>query len=86
MPSSRARARRQHVSRFADTTYASRIGWREIVVTARDGAAVLDSSAPAVSRSDELRAYPKSLLRSPLDVRTAHGDLPPWRGRGVRRR
>ena len=56
---------------FTDAAYASRIGWREIVVTARDGAAVLDSSAPAVSRSGELNAYPKSLLRSPLDVRTA---------------
>ena len=56
---------------FSDSAFATRIGWREIVVTARDGAAVVDSSAPATSRSDELRAYPKSLLHSPLDVRTA---------------
>ena len=29
------------------------------------------SSAPATSRSNELRAYPSGLLRSPLDVRSA---------------
>jgi nickel/cobalt exporter len=40
-----------------DTNYADRIGWKEIVVGAR-----------TPSRSDELRAYPKSLLQSPLDV------------------
>jgi nickel/cobalt transporter (NicO) family protein len=40
-----------------DTNYADRIGWKEIVVGAR-----------TASRSDELRAYPKSLLQSPLDV------------------
>jgi nickel/cobalt exporter len=56
---------------FADHAYGSRIGWREIVVTARDGATVGASSVPATSRSNELRAYPKSLLRSPLDVRSA---------------
>ena len=56
---------------FADSAYSSRIGWREIVVTARDGATVVRASAPATTRSDELRAYPQSLLRSPLDVRSA---------------
>jgi nickel/cobalt exporter len=40
-----------------DTNYADRIGWKEIVV-----------GAQIPSRSDELRAYPKSLLQSPLDV------------------
>jgi len=56
---------------FTDHTFASRIGWREITVSARDGASVVGASVPATSRSDELRAYPQSLLRSPLDVRTA---------------
>jgi nickel/cobalt transporter (NicO) family protein len=56
---------------FADHAYASRIGWREIVVAARDGATVVTASAPATTRSNELRAYPQSLLRSPLDVRRA---------------
>jgi ABC-type nickel/cobalt efflux system permease component RcnA len=40
-----------------DTNYADRIGWKEIVV-----------GAQTASRSDQLRAYPKSLLQSPLDM------------------
>ena len=56
---------------FADHTFPNRIGWREITVTARDGARLLTSSAPSVSLSDELRAYPEELLASPLDVRSA---------------
>ncbi len=56
---------------FADTAYENRVGWREIVVTARAGAVIVQSSVPATSRSNELRAYPKNLLRSPSDTRTA---------------
>ena len=56
---------------FADRTFSSRIGWREITVRARDGARLVSSSVPAASRSDELRSYPRDLLRSPLDVRSA---------------
>ena len=40
-----------------DHTYAGRIGWKEIVV-----------GAHTRSASDELRAYPNDLLRSPLDI------------------
>jgi nickel/cobalt transporter (NicO) family protein len=49
-----------------DANYADRIGWREIVVGAR-----------TASRSDELRAYPKSLLQSPLDVTRATAMVAP---------
>ncbi len=49
-----------------DTNYADRIGWKEIVVGAR-----------TASRSDELRAYPKSLLQSPLDVSSAASTVAP---------
>jgi ABC-type nickel/cobalt efflux system permease component RcnA len=49
-----------------DTNYADRIGWREIVVGA---------TTPSIS--DELRAYPKSLLQSPLDRTTATATLAP---------
>ncbi len=56
---------------FADHAYGNRIGWREIVVTARNGAHIAQTSALATSRSDELRAYPQTLLRSPLDMRSA---------------
>ena len=45
---------------YHDSNYADRIGWKEIVV-----------GASARSRSDELRAYPKDMLSSPLDSRTA---------------
>ena len=65
---------------FTDRSFASRIGWREITVTARDGARVSGASAPEESRSNELRAYPKDLLRSPLDVRTATADFNPGSG------
>jgi nickel/cobalt exporter len=56
---------------FRDRNFASRIGWREITLQARDGARVLSSSVPATSESDALRAYPGELLRSPLDVKVA---------------
>ena len=49
-----------------DTNYAGRIGWKEIVVGA---------STP--SRSDELRAYPKDLLQSPLSVTKATATVAP---------
>jgi ABC-type nickel/cobalt efflux system permease component RcnA len=51
---------------FANTTYADRTGWKEVVVGAKTHSA-----------SDELRAYPKSLLSSPLDVTSAHATLGP---------
>ena len=53
---------------FHDTNYSDRIGWREIVVSARDGAVIASSTVPASSRSNALRAYPKDLLQSPLDT------------------
>jgi nickel/cobalt transporter (NicO) family protein len=57
-----------HAERLAvsDTNYAGRIGWKEIVV-----------GANARSSSDELRAYPKSLLQSPLDVTSAVATVAP---------
>ena len=67
---------------YRDTNYAGRIGWKEIVV-----------GADAKSRSDELRAYPKDLLQSPLDVTSAGDDAsaptsdpPPGLTRGQRAR
>jgi nickel/cobalt exporter len=57
--------------RLDDRNYASRVGWREIVVQARDGAELISASVPAQSASDELRAYPDQLLSAPLDVTSA---------------
>ena len=56
---------------FRDRNFGSRIGWREIVVHAEDGAELRGASVPSESASDELRAYPDELLRSPLDVSSA---------------
>jgi nickel/cobalt transporter (NicO) family protein len=53
-----------------DTNYADRIGWKEIVF-----------GADTHSVSDELRAYPKSLLQSPLDVTTASATVTPTHDR-----
>ncbi len=51
---------------YRDTNYAGRLGWREIV-----------AGAHASSRSDELRAYPKDLLQSPLHVTSLTTALAP---------
>ena len=49
-----------------DTNYAGRLGWKEIVV-----------GASTRSLSDELHAYPKSLLQSPLDVTHVRATISP---------
>jgi ABC-type nickel/cobalt efflux system permease component RcnA len=63
--------------RLVDRTFPRRIGWREITLSARDGARVLRSDAPARSTSDALHVYPADLLRSPLDVSTAAASIEP---------
>jgi ABC-type nickel/cobalt efflux system permease component RcnA len=50
---------------YRDTNYADRIGWKEIVV------------GDAPSRSHELRAYPKNLLSSPLEITHVRTSLVP---------
>jgi ABC-type nickel/cobalt efflux system permease component RcnA len=54
---------------YHDNNYSDRIGWKEIVV-----------GADTRSTSDELRAYPKNLLQSPLDVTSASAELAPLPG------
>ena len=61
--------------RLDDDAYGGRIGWKEIVVDAGYGGSVRASSAPASSSSDYLRAYPKGLLHSPLDITRATATL-----------
>jgi nickel/cobalt transporter (NicO) family protein len=55
--------------RYTDANYAGRVGWKEIVV-----------GAATRSGSHELRAYPKNLLQSPLDVTSVSGTLEPADG------
>ena len=62
---------------FVDRLYPARLGWREITVSARDGARLVDATVPAASRSNQLRAYPGDLLSSPLDVRSASARFEP---------
>jgi len=51
---------------YRDNSYPGRIGWKEVVV-----------GAHTASTSDELRAYPKDLLSSPLDVHSTVATLSP---------
>ena len=56
---------------YRDDNYKDRIGWKEIVV------------GNAKSISDELRAYPKSLLQSPLGITSVKTQLTPTSGPNV---
>ncbi len=62
---------------YRDDNYATRIGWKEIVVRGSHGAGIDASSVPAASQSDALRAYPKNQLHSPLDVTSATATVSP---------
>jgi nickel/cobalt exporter len=57
---------------YRDENYSNRIGWKEIVV-----------GADTRSTSDELRAYPKDLLQSPLDTSSVTTSLEPGDGPDV---
>jgi nickel/cobalt transporter (NicO) family protein len=72
-----------HALEFRDTSFASRIGWREVVVRADRGARVLAASVPVKSVSDELHAYPQDLLSDPLDVRSARASIRPGSAEGT---
>src|SRR4051794_6606308 len=55
---------------FADSSFAERIGWREIIATA-DGTILDTHGLPATSPSRALTAYPAELIAQPLDIRSA---------------
>jgi ABC-type nickel/cobalt efflux system permease component RcnA len=57
---------------YRDENYRDRIGWSEIVV-----------GANTRSISDELRAYPKNMLQSPLDVTSVKTTVTPTSGPDV---
>ena len=57
---------------YRDANYTDRIGWREVI------------AGDAPSRSRELRAYPKDLLSSPLDITTVRTRLVPGTVPGTR--
>jgi nickel/cobalt exporter len=68
---------------YADRNFGSRIGWKEVVVRADAGAILASSTAPSSSLSDRLLAYPKDLLKSPLDVTVAQARFTPGSGAGT---
>ena len=62
---------------YADDNFADRLGWREVIVRAADGASLAASDAPAQDMSDELRRYPQDLLQNPASRHTAHFQFQP---------
>ncbi|MGH7377805.1 MAG: sulfite exporter TauE/SafE family protein, partial [Candidatus Methylomirabilales bacterium] len=50
---------------YRDANFEGRAGWKEIVVKAGEGAALLSSSVPGTDRSQSLAAYPVDMLNSP---------------------
>lgn len=80
---------------YADGNLEDRLGWKEVVVRATRGARVVSTTAPARSISDELRSYPRDLLREPADTASAqvilvpgpaHGSPPQLTGSATQRR
>src|ERR1700733_10258860 len=53
-----------HKLSYTDNNFPGHAGWKEIVVLS-DGSQILESSAPAVDRSQELTNYSTDLLNSP---------------------
>src|SRR5207248_1346806 len=68
---------------FTDTNFRDRIGWKEVVLGADRGAHISSSSVAAKSISEELLAYPKDLLSSPLEVTQARASVDPGGGGGA---
>ncbi len=62
------RASEESALYYRDDNYARRIGWKEIVVQPREGVVLLDSTAPHIDRSNELRSYPEGGLSSPPNL------------------
>lgn len=54
---------------YRDDNFPSRVGWKEVIVTAGSGVSILNTSVPQKDRSSELANYPTDLLNSPpLDL------------------
>jgi nickel/cobalt transporter (NicO) family protein len=68
---------------FRDLNFERRLGWREVVAVASDGARIVSSDVPAESVSDALRSYPEDLLSSPPEVSSATVEYEPGVGPGT---
>ncbi len=68
---------------FRDANFERRLGWKEIVVRASDGAQIVSADVPRASVSDALRSYPEDQLASPPDVSSARIEYAPGTGSGT---
>jgi nickel/cobalt transporter (NicO) family protein len=50
---------------FQDNNFPGRLGWKEIVAQATDGAELVESSVPAADKTQELSVYPEDPTVSP---------------------
>jgi nickel/cobalt transporter (NicO) family protein len=50
---------------YEDRNYPQRVGWKEIIASANDGANITQSSVPAESKSQQLTNYADDLLQAP---------------------
>src|SRR3954451_6743338 len=73
-----AQAHATHVT-LDDETWPGRVGWKAVVTKAGAGTATR-SSAPASDPTNELRSYPRDLLKSPSDLRAATLTVTPGHG------
>src|SRR4051794_29517203 len=62
-----------------DRTWPGRVGWKAVVAQPGNGTATR-STAPAQDPTHELRSYPRDLLKSPADLRTATLTVTPGHG------
>ena len=56
---------------YRDDNYSQRLGWREIVVRPGNGVFLTQSTVSELDQTDELRVYPRDMLKSPLNLREA---------------
>ena len=71
----------RHVS-YSSRAFGDRVGWREITAVG-DGTTLVGTDVPTRSVSERLTSYPKDLLSSPLDQRTASVVVRPGGGTGA---
>jgi ABC-type nickel/cobalt efflux system permease component RcnA len=65
---------------YADSAYADRIGWREVIALGGPGVDLVGSTLPLQSSTNELWSYPSDLSSSPPDVRAATFSFLPGEG------
>lgn len=71
VPPGNSSSGRERRLQFEDTVQRDRTGWHEAFVIPASGISIYNSSAFGNAATDELKAYPKDMLSTPLDERTA---------------